>query len=76
MPKNIHTPREELVCGKLDRLMDLVVEVQRKNFGQPDNEPSITTNMAYLIRDIRHDCERMEQKLISRKEEARQLKDL
>jgi len=75
MPKNINTPREELVCGKLDRLMELVVEIQRKHFMKPDNDSSITTNMAYLIRDIRHDCERMEQKLISRKEEVRQLKD-
>lgn len=57
MPKDIHTPRDELVCGKLDQLEDLLREK-----GLDD--------LLYLTGSIRHDCERMEAKLYSRKQEA------
>lgn len=58
MPKNHNTPRDELVCGKLDNLaIRMQVEGDHRALE--------------LIQDIRHDCERMEQKLISRKQEAR-----
>ncbi len=57
MPKNIHTPRDELICGKLDRMMDIARDYN-------------SCDMAELIHLIRHDAERMEQKLISRKQEA------
>ena len=57
MPKNIFTPRDELVCGKIDKSEQIA-----KSLGSLD--------LIDLLHDIRFDCERMEQKLISRKEEA------
>ncbi len=57
MPKTINTPREELICGKLDLLTDLIKE---------DNK----VDAIYLIEDIRNDAQRMEAKLIIRKQEA------
>ncbi len=57
MPKTINTPREELICGKLDLLIDLI----------KDNNK---VDAIYLIEDIRHDAQRMEAKLIIRKQEA------
>ena len=57
MPKNIHTPRDELVCGKLDTLEDRLRELG-------------LVDLLYLSADIRHDCERMEAKLASRKHEV------
>ena len=60
MPKTIHTPRDELVCGKLDALEDKLRELG-------------LVELLYLAADIRHDCERMEAKLISRKEEAERM---
>ncbi len=57
MPKTIHTPRDELVCGKLDALEDKL-----RDLG--------LVELLYLAADIRRDCERMEAKLISRKEES------
>ena len=59
MPKNIFTPRDELVCGKLDKAEQIA-----KSLGSLD--------LIDLLHDIRFDCERMEQKLISRKEEAKE----
>lgn len=65
MPKDIRTPRDELVCGKLDKLQEYVRQVAcLSTVGQ------IGIDMVYLIDDIRHDCERMELKLIQRKQEA------
>ena len=58
MPKNIFTPRDELVCGKIDKSEQIA-----KSLGSLD--------LIDLLHDIRFDCERMEQKLISRKEEAK-----
>ena len=57
MPKNIFTPRNELVCGKLDSAETIAVSLEN-------------IELIDLLKDIRFDCERMEQKLISRKEEA------
>lgn len=57
MPKTINTPREELICGKLDLLADLIKEGNK-------------VDAMYLIEDIRHDAIRMEAKLIIRKQEA------
>lgn len=61
MPKTIYTPREELVCGKLDVLEDMARKLQ-------------SVEMLDLLRDVRHDCERMEAKLVSRKDEVERLR--
>ena len=60
MSKNQHTPRGELICGKLD----LVFSIAQ---AQED------VGLAELTEHIRHDAERMEQKLISRKGEVEEL---
>lgn len=60
MPKNINTPRSELICGKLDSLDD---ELMRLGL----------TSLLYLSADIRRDAERMEMKLVSRKVEVSDL---
>ena len=60
MPKTVNTPREELICGKLDLLTTAIVEDRK--FDAID-----------LINDIRTDAQRMEAKLIIRKQEARAL---
>lgn len=68
MPKTIYTPREELVCGKLDEAERIVME-----FVQKDDIDEMSRDLLDLLRAIRYDCERMEQKLISRKEEYERL---
>jgi len=60
MPKTVWTPRDELVCGKLDRAYEIAIRFE-------------SIELLDLLADIRHDCERMEQKLISRKEEVARL---
>lgn len=60
MPKTVWTPRDELVCGKLDRAYEIAINFE-------------SIELLDLLADIRHDCERMEQKLISRKKEAEKL---
>ena len=60
MPKTVNTPREELICGKLDLLTTAIIEDRK--FDAID-----------LINDIRTDAQRMEAKLIIRKQEARAL---
>ena len=57
MPKNIYTPRDELICGKLDMAEDIARSLK-------------SVELIELLADIRHDAERMEQKLIQRKAEA------
>lgn len=57
MPKTIFTPRDELVCGKLDKL-----EEQLRYHG--------IAELLDLTAEIRRDCERMEAKLVRRKYEA------
>ena len=60
MSKNINTPREELICGKIDLLTKAVIEGRK--FDAID-----------LINDIRNDAQRMEAKLILRKQEYERL---
>ena len=57
MPKTVNTPREELICGKLDLLTTAIIEDRK--FDAID-----------LVNDIRNDAQRMEAKLIIRKKEA------
>lgn len=60
MPKNAFTKREQLICGKLDELEDML-----KNCRDPE--------VFRLITSIRIDATRMELKLISRKTEVEEL---
>ncbi len=60
MPKTVWTPRDEMVCGKIDRAYEIAIKLE-------------STELLDLLADIRHDCDRMEQKLISRKEEVARL---
>jgi hypothetical protein len=62
MPKDIFSKREDLVCGKIDRLFDLLP----LGVFPIDTECEICD----LIHSIVEDVNRMEKKLISRKEEA------
>ena len=57
MPKNEFTPRDQLVCGKLDALHDAIVSGD-------------TETACGLVDIVRRDCQRMELKLSSRKDEA------
>ena len=61
MSKNIHTPREDLICGKLDRVFRIAQETEN-------------VELAELVGEICYDAERMEQKLISRKAKVAELK--
>lgn len=56
MPKDIHTPREELICGKIDQAVEAC---QRED----------VVRAIDLLDMIRHDAERMEAKLIWYKRE-------
>lgn len=60
MPKTSATPRDELVCGKLDLLE---AELAREGMHEATR----------LVGEIRYDCERMEAKLASRKAEVARL---
>lgn len=57
MPKTVYTPRDELICGKLD-----VADTMAAKLGSAE--------LCELLMDIRHDALRMEAKLITRKQEA------
>jgi len=65
MSKNIHTPRSELVCGKIEALDEVIRSL--KNVSD-----EIKVDIVYALRDIQYDCQRMEAKLISRKNEAKE----
>ena len=65
MPKDIFTSRDYLVCGKLDHLCDLLKFTDGWNRSVID-----------MISSIRSDCEAMERKLVSRKEEVEQLESI
>lgn len=54
MPKTAFTPRNELVCGKLDELFDAIVAGEKER-------------ACDLVERVRYDCQRMEAKLIARK---------
>ena len=55
MPKNIHTPRDELICGKIEKAVILAQELK-------------SVDLVYLLEDIQHDANRMEAKLIEYKQ--------
>lgn len=63
MPKTVNTPREELICGKLDALIQAIL----------DEDKFLCIDLVGYIRD---DAERMEQKLILRKHEVKELSAL
>ena len=55
--KDINTPRDELICGKIDLCIQAI----------QNNEPVTAIE---LLGDIRYDAQRMEQKLIERKKQC------
>lgn len=57
MPKNIHTPRDELICGKIDVALEIAIKHQ-------------DIKLLDALVAIRSDAERMEAKLVSRKDEV------
>lgn len=65
MSKTIHTPCTELVCGKLD-----LVGEELQHLGQFKSTQAAAIRLLDLAGDIQHDCERMEAKLIIRKDES------
>lgn len=66
--KNQNTPRDELVCGKIDRAIDAVISLQHHT-----NKNDLVM-IIDLLNAIRHDCQRMELKLVLRKDEVAELK--
>lgn len=66
MPKNVFSKRKDLICGKVD---DLVIDIKILNITDELKEYLITK-----IYDIQHDAQRMENKLIFRKQEVEELK--
>ena len=63
MPKTMYTPRDELVCGKIDHVESLVSQI---------SDDALAVEIMDYMRSIRHDCHRMEAKLISREADATQ----
>lgn len=61
MPKTIYSPRYELICGKIDAAEQIAIELK-------------SIELVDLLSAIRFDAERMEQKLIQRKEQAELMK--
>jgi len=55
MPKDIHTPRHELICGKIEKAVILAQKLK-------------SVELIYLLEDIQHDANRMEAKLIEYKQ--------
>ena len=55
MPKNIHTPRQELICGQIDNLEDEIMKIG-------------ATHLLYLCHNIHFMAERMEKKLYEYKQ--------
>ena len=66
MPKTVFSKREDFICGKVD---DLVIDIKILNITDELKEYLITK-----IYDIQHDAQRMENKLIFRKQEAEEFK--
>ena len=66
MPKTVFSKREDFICGKVE---DLVIDIKRLNI--PDE---LKVNLITKIYDIQHDAQRMENKLIFRKQEAEEFK--
>lgn len=59
MPKTIHTPRDELICGKIDAALVHARDVK----------------FIDLLEDIRNDAARMEAALVRRKDEVEALEE-
>ena len=55
MPKDIHTPRSELICGQIDSLEYEIMKIG-------------ATHLLYLCNNIRFMAERMENKLYEYKQ--------
>lgn len=66
MPKTVFSKREDFICGKVD---DLVIDIEILDITNELKEYLITK-----IYDIQHDAQRMENKLIFRKQEAEEFK--
>lgn len=66
MPKTIHTPRDELICGKLDKARELVAKIETLNEGYVD--------LIHILFEIEQDAQRMENALIRRKYEVESLR--
>jgi hypothetical protein len=66
MPKTIFTKREDLICGKIEFLIE---EIKSKINDVPDKISFIEQ-----LQEIQHDAQRMENKLILRKQEVETLK--
>ena len=61
MPKTIYTPRDELICGKIDAANEIAIKLK-------------SVELVDLLAAIRFDAERMEQKLFQRKNQAELMK--
>jgi hypothetical protein len=66
MPKTVFSKREDFICGKVD---DLVIDIKILNITDELKEYLIAK-----IYDIQHDAQRMENKLIFRRQEAEEFK--
>ena len=62
MPKTVFSKREDFICGKVD---DLVIDIKILDITDELKEYLITK-----IYNIQYDAQRMENKLIFRKQEA------
>lgn len=65
MPKTVFSKREDFIFCKVE---DLVIDIKLLNIPDQDKEYLI-----YKIYDIQNDAQRMENKLISRKQEVEEL---
>jgi hypothetical protein len=66
MPKTVFSKREDFICGKVD---NLVIDIKILDITDELKQYLITK-----IYDIQHDAQRMENKLIFRKQEAEEFK--
>lgn len=57
MSKDVFTKRNELVCGKLDELAEILIQMD-------------SVRGAELVSSVREDFQRMENKLAERKQQA------
>ena len=66
MPKNVFSKREDLICGKIEFLIE---EIKLKI-----NDVTDKISFIEQLHEIQHDAQRMENKLIFRKQEAEEFK--
>jgi hypothetical protein len=66
MPKNVFSKREDFICGKIEFLIE---EIKSKI-------TDVTDKISFIeqLHEIQHDAQKMENKLIFRKQEAKELK--